>query len=113
MILVEIEFDLIEINAMIISIIAIVNFPLIIKKRKDFIKYLPGIISLIMLFVFGFLDDLSGSEIFEILESLCILFGAILLLLASLIELHKIFLNRKVSQAQEFIQQKSKSEINA
>ncbi|TFG28014.1 MAG: hypothetical protein EU532_06290 [Promethearchaeota archaeon] len=58
MILEEIEFDLIEINAMIIAIIAIINFPLIIKKRKDFVKYLPGIISLIFLFIFGFLDDL-------------------------------------------------------
>ena len=88
MILAEIELDLIEINAMIISIIAIINFPLIIKKRKDFIKYLPGIVSLIMLFVFGFLDDLFALQIFEILESVCILLGAILLLVASLIELH-------------------------
>ena len=98
MILAEVEFDLIEINAMIISIIAIINFPLIIKKRKDFIKYLPGIISLIMLFIFGFLDDLFQFDIFQILEILCILSGAILLLLASLIDLHKIFLYWKESR---------------
>ena len=112
MILIETEIDLIEINAMIISIIAIINFPLIIKKRKDFIKYLPGIISLIMLFIFGFLDDLFASEIFEILESLCILFGAILLLMASLIELHEIFLNWKVSRTHEFNQKKINGELN-
>ena len=101
MILAEIELDLIEINAMIISIIAIINFPLIIKKRKDFIKYLPGIVSLIMLFIFGFLDDLFALQIFEILESVCILFGAILLLVASLIELHKLFLNWKLTRNHE------------
>ena len=98
MILVETEFDLIEINAMIISIIAIINFPLIIKKRKDFIKYLPGIISLIMLFIFGFLDDLFQLEIFQILEILSILLGALLLLLASLIDLHKLFISWKESR---------------
>lgn len=112
MILAEVEFDLIEINAMIISIIAIINFPLIIKKRKDFIKYLPGIISLIMLFIFGFLDDLFGSEIFEFLESLCILFGAILLLSASLIELHQIFSKWKVSRTYEFNQKKNTGDFN-
>ena len=101
MILAEIELDLIEINAMIISIIAIINFPLIIKKRKDFIKYLPGIVSLIMLFIFGFLDDLFALQIFEILESVCILLGAILLLVASLIELHKLFLNWKLTRNHE------------
>ncbi len=102
MMLIETELDLIEINAMIISIIAIINFPLIIKKRKDFIKYLPGIISLILLFIFGFLDDLFELEIFEFIESLCILSGALLLLLASLVELHKIFLDWKKSRTQEF-----------
>jgi len=112
MILVETEIDLIEINAMIISIIAIINFPLIIKKRKDFIKYLPGIISLIMLFIFGFLDDLFAFEIFEIMESLCILLGAVLLLLASLIDLHKIFLNWKASRTHYFTQKKINGELN-
>lgn len=112
MILVETEIDLIEINAMIISIIAIINFPLIIKKRKDFIKYLPGIISLIMLFIFGFLDDLFPLEIFEIMESLCILLGAVLLLLASLIDLHKIFLNWKASRTHYFTQKKNNGELN-
>jgi hypothetical protein len=109
MILAEIEFDLIEINAMIISLIAIINFPLIIKKRKDFIKYLPGLIFLMMIFIFGFLDDLfefNGFEIFEILESACILAAAILLLLASLIELHNIFLKWKASRIHEFNQKK-------
>ena len=112
MILVETELDLIEINAMIISLIAIINFPLIIKKRKDFIKYLPGIISLIMVFIFGFLDDLFALEIFEILESLCILFGAVLLLFASLIELHEIFLNRKASRTHSFNPKKNYGELN-
>ena len=112
MILIETELDIIEINAMIISIIAIINFPLIIKKRKDFIKYLPGIISLILLFIFGVLDDLFGLEIFEIMESLCLLFGAVLLLLASLIELHKIILNWKASHTHYFNQKRINGELN-
>jgi hypothetical protein len=87
---------------MIISLIAIINFPLIIKKRKDFIKYLPGIISLMMLFIFGFFDDLFDLEIFQILESICILSGALLLLLASLFELNNIFLKRNASRTHEF-----------
>lgn len=97
------EIDVIEINAMIISIIALINFPFIIKKRKDFIKYLPGIISFIVVFIFGFLDDIFELEIFEILESVCILSGALLLLIASLIELNNIFIKRKITRTNDLI----------
>ncbi|MFX1320740.1 MAG: hypothetical protein ACFFAQ_03745 [Promethearchaeota archaeon] len=76
------EFELVKFIAMLISIISFVNFPIIFKKRKDFIKYLPGLFSLILVLTFSSLDDLVLSDFFSLLEIIFLLLGAILLIIA-------------------------------
>ncbi|MFX1257086.1 MAG: hypothetical protein ACFFAN_04460 [Promethearchaeota archaeon] len=97
------EIDLIEFSAMIIALIAIVNIPFIIKRRKDFIKYVPGIVSLILFFIAGNLDDFFKYEVFDIIENACILLGAILLLMASLMDLNETISWKKISRKSKFV----------
>ena len=87
------ELEMIKFVAMIISIIGFVNFPIIIKKRKDFQKFLPGITCLILLFMSSYLED--AFLIFEILKNIFILAGAILLFIAARNEFKKMNLTKK------------------
>ena len=86
---------MIKFVAMVIAIIALVNFPIIFNKRKDFIKFLPGITCLIMLFTSSFLED--AFSIFEILKNIFALSGAILLFIAARFEFKKMRLNKEKS----------------
>ena len=79
---------MIKFVAMVIAIIAFINFPIIFKRRKDFVKFLPGITCLIMLFTSSYLED--AFRIFEILKNIFILAGAILLCIAARIEFKNI-----------------------
>ena len=86
------ELEMIKLVAMIIAIVAFLNFPLILKRRKDFNKYLPGITCLIMLFASSFLED--AFRVFEILKNIFVLAGAILLFIAARMEYREIQLNK-------------------
>lgn len=88
------ELEMIKFVAMVISIIAFINFPIIFKRRKDFIKYLPGITCLVLLFTSSFLED--AYRVFEILKNIFVLAGAILFFIAARIEFKKVRLNREV-----------------
>ena len=85
---------MIKFVAMVIAIIAFINFPTILKRRKDFVKFLPGIACLILLFTSSFLED--AFRIFEILKNIFVLAGAILLFYAARIEFKERHLNREV-----------------
>ncbi len=75
------DLEMIKFVAMVIAIIAFINFPIILKRRKDFVKFLPGITCLILLFTSSFLED--AFRIFEILKNIFVLAGAILLFIAA------------------------------
>ncbi len=87
---------MIKFVAMVISIIAFINFPIIFKKRKDFVKYLPGITCLILLFTSSYLED--AFRIFEILKNFFVLFGAIFLFIAARIEYKNIHINKELEE---------------
>ena len=89
------ELELVELNAMIIALIALVNFPFIIKRRKDFVKYLPGIFCLIIAIVAENIEEIYLHDIYAIVENVFLLGGAILLILAALMELDVIFFKIK------------------
>ncbi len=100
------ELEAIEFTAMIISLIAIINIPYIIKRRKEFIKYLPGFVSLMIYFTADTLDDLFPGIFFVLIEIIAYFFGAILLLIAALIDLKKTFPKRKESTAKNAFKKK-------
>ncbi|KKK41610.1 hypothetical protein LCGC14_0704380 [marine sediment metagenome] len=84
------HIDLVELIASIIALIALINFPFIVKRRKDFVKYLPGIFFLAITFVAETIEEIFLHDLFEIIESSSLLLGAILLILAALMELDVI-----------------------
>ncbi len=88
------ELEMIKFVAMVISIIAFVNFPIIFRRRKDFIKFLPGITCLILLFTSSFLED--AFRIFEIFKNIFVLAGAILFFIAARIEFKEMRLKRDI-----------------
>jgi hypothetical protein len=87
--------ELVEFNAMIIAIIALINFPFIVKRRKDFIKYLPGILLLVLAFIAENIEEIYVHDLSAILENVFLLSGAILLIMAILMELDIIFIKIK------------------
>ncbi len=91
------ELELVEFNAMIIGIVALINFPFIVRRRKDFIKYLPGIFFIILGFIAENLEEVVLHNFFAILEQIFILSGAILLVLALIIELKMNLLKNQES----------------
>jgi len=100
------ELEAIEFTAMIISLVAIVNIPYIIKRRKDFIKYLPGFVSLMIYLIADNLDDIFPGILFVLIEIIFYFFGAILLLIAALIDLKKTFPKRKESRTKNAFKKK-------
>ncbi len=85
----------VEFIAMIIAIIALINFPFIIKRRKDFVKYLPGIFCIVITFVAEVLEEIFLFNLFAIIEVFSILLGVILLILAALMDLEFMFFKSK------------------
>jgi len=83
------HIEFVELIAMIIAIISLINFPFIIKRRRDFIKYLPGIFFLILVFVFENIEEIFLHEISAIIENIFLIIGATLLVTAVFIELKK------------------------
>lgn len=89
------ELEIVECVAMVISFISVISFYYILKRRKNFSKYLPGIMCLILVFICTTLEDVILFEVFSFLENIFAISGAILLLFASLIEYYDTFLKRK------------------
>ncbi len=87
--------DFVEFNAMIIGIIALINFPFIVKRRKNFIKYLPGMFFLILGFIAENLEEVIFHNFFAFLEQIFILSGAVLLVFAVIMELKMIILKNQ------------------
>jgi len=92
------ELEFVEFNAMIIGIVALLNFPFLIKRRKDFTKYLPGVILMILGFIFENIEEIFFHHLFATLESISIVLGAILLTSAIIIELNMAILKNRDSQ---------------
>lgn len=104
------EFELVKFIAMLISIISLANFPIIFKKRKDFIKYLPGLFSLILVLTFSSLDDLVLSDFFSLLEIIFLLSGAVLLISAVFIEFKFVISENKTLKNKNHDQQENSGE---
>ncbi|MFX0073040.1 MAG: hypothetical protein ACFFAO_18335 [Candidatus Hermodarchaeota archaeon] len=86
-----VDIDIIDLNSMIIGFIAIIISILFYKKKLEFLKYLPGFIGIILVFVANSFDDyiFYHRNFFDMLENIGILSGAILLFIAALYELKK------------------------
>lgn len=94
--------ELVEFIAMIIGIVAFMNFPFIVKRRRDFIKYLPGIFFIVLALIAENIEEIFLHDLFAIIENISILSGAILLLLAVLMELKTVILkNRDLQSTQK------------
>ena len=93
--------------AMVITIIALLNFPFIIKKRKDFLKFIPGLTLHIMSFIFSGLNDLFELPLLDFLEILSLLIGSILISIAIMIEIKLIKSNNRNNVMLEGIEEKT------
>ena len=89
------DLELVETVASIIAIISLINFPFIVKRRKDFVKYLPGIFFLVITFVGETIEEIFLYEIFAIIENISLILGAILLIVAALMDLNVISIKIK------------------
>ncbi len=89
------HLEIIKFIAMIIALIALINFPFIIKRRKDFVKYLPGIFFLIITFVAETFEEIFVFDFFAIFENISLLLGVIFLIFATLMELDVISIEIK------------------
>jgi len=89
------HLELVELIASIIAIIALINFPFIVKRRKDFVKYLPGIFFLVITYVSETIEEMFLYELFTIIENISLILGAILLIVAALMDLNVISLKIK------------------
>ncbi len=83
------HIELVEFIAMIIALISLINFPFIIKRRRDFTKYLPGIFFLILVLVFENIEEIFYHEISAIIENIFLIIGAILLVAAVFLDHNK------------------------
>ena len=90
-----VHLELVETIASIIAIIALINFPFIVKRRKDFVKYLPGIFFLVITFVGEAIEEIFLYELFAIIENISLILGAILLIVAALMDLNVISIKIK------------------
>ena len=87
-----VDIDILDLNSMIIGIIAIIISLLFYKKKSKISYYLPGIISIVLVFVSNSFDDyiFYYNDLFDILENIGILSGAILLFIAAFFDLRKL-----------------------
>lgn len=88
-------FEFIKLIAMIISLISIINLPIIYKKNKDYAKYIPGFIFLILGFTVSSLDDVILSELFSYFEVIFFLGASISFLIACVLEIKEIHVKAK------------------
>ena len=79
-------FDLIELNSMILGLIAICILIFIFYRKIEFTKYIPGLICLTLVFFSEVFEYGEFKSIFNYLENAGILAGAILLFIAALRE---------------------------
>ena len=84
------HIEFVEYIAMIIAIVSLINFPFIVKRRRDFIKFLPGLFFLVLGFIAENIEEVFLHNFFAFLEQIFILSGAILLVLAVIMELKMI-----------------------
>ncbi len=88
------QSEIINLIALIISIVAMLTFPFIIKKRKSFSRYVPGLFMLSLNFIIRTLDDLFRLSYLEpyldldLVEVYCLLAGAVWIVYAILIEIY-------------------------
>ncbi|MFX1394033.1 MAG: hypothetical protein ACFFAH_10705 [Promethearchaeota archaeon] len=83
------DIDLFALNSMIIGCFAIFVLIIILLKKIDFNKYVPGLICIIIVFIVEVFEIEIYEEFFDFFEYAGILSGAILLLIAALLEYYK------------------------
>jgi len=90
-------FDFNELLAMIIGLITLICFPIILKKRQGFTKYIPGIGCLIVFLVANALEEFVFHQFLDIIETITTLVAAVFLLIAALLEFHNLYLKERLS----------------
>lgn len=86
--------DLFEFNSMIIGFITICILIVIVYKRINFNKYIPGLICFIIFFFTSVFEVGIYKEFFDFLEDASFLIGAFLLIIAVLFEYYYSNLKR-------------------
>jgi len=89
------DFDVFEINSMVLGFIAICILIFIVYRKIEFNKYVPGLICIIMVFFAEVFENGSYEEFLDFIENAGILLGAILLFLAALLEFYQSSPKRK------------------
>ena len=84
------EFDLLELNSLLIGIIAFFILILVIHNKIEFRKYVPGLVCLTVIFIVEVVENGLYGDISDFIENAAILSGAILLLRATLLEYYEL-----------------------
>ncbi len=89
------DLNYLELNSMILGLIAICILFFISYRKIEFTKYVPGLICLIFVFIAEVFEYGEFKFIFNYLENVVILAGAILLFIAALKEYFELNQKRK------------------
>jgi hypothetical protein len=84
------DFELIELNSMLFGIIAFFILILILHKKIEFRRYVPGLICVIAIFIVEIFENGFYEDILDFIENIAILSGAMLLLRATLLEFYEL-----------------------
>lgn len=83
------DINFFDLNSMIIGIFAFGIFILILYKKIEFSRYIPGLICLIFVFIAEVFEESIYNAFFEFLENVGVLLGSVLLFLAAILEYYK------------------------
>ncbi|MFX1337355.1 MAG: hypothetical protein ACFFDK_01955 [Promethearchaeota archaeon] len=84
------DYELLDLNTMLIGMIAFFILILIIHSKIEFSRYVPGLMCIIVVFIVQVFENELYLEIFDFIENIAILSGAILLFIATLLEYYAL-----------------------
>ena len=94
------DIDILDLNAMIIGLIAVIILYFVYRNKLKFSRYIPGLTCLVLIFVANSVDDyvyyfdefidfMEIDEFIDFIENVAIISGAFLLFTAALLELRE------------------------
>ncbi|MBD3194742.1 MAG: hypothetical protein GF317_06790 [Candidatus Lokiarchaeota archaeon] len=78
--------------------IALLTFVVVVARRKEMLKYIPGFVCIWFTFLSTNLEALVLGDLFNLMEHLFILFSALFMLLAIFIEFYSQILKQKLAE---------------
>lgn len=75
--------------------IAVAVFAILVVKRKQYLKYLPGFVCFLFTFIGTNVEALVAPDLFNFMEHFCVLLAGILIMLAVAIDFYLVFFKEK------------------